>query len=167
MLTSGSSIDLADNEGYYSLNYSAAAGKVTALEKLLSYSAFAWHRVKFKLCPTLSAAANGHSECLELLLSAGLYEDLGQAMAYASRSGHEDAYQVIHYYVSTNDSSVYFTADEATLDSSGLLNLSSDVDMDIGESITKLDIGKEAIVKFESAIPNGHPSLKAEAVVDA
>lgn len=175
LLTSGSNIDQADNEGFFSLNYAAAAGKVTSLQNLLSYSAFAWHRVKFKLCPTLSAAANGHSECLELLLSAGLYEDLGQAMAYASRSGHQAAYQVINYYISTNDSSIYFTADDgnnSTLDSSmSKLDLSDLVGSDMTELLGNHCSEQEVKVKGQcNAMANGHQTkgcINAETIVDA
>ncbi|KAI1296854.1 Serine/threonine-protein phosphatase 6 regulatory ankyrin repeat subunit A [Halotydeus destructor] len=119
LLNAGAKLDTPDSEGYFTLNYAAAAGKLGALQNLLAYSTFAWHRVRFKLCPAHSAAFNGHTECLEVLINSGIYEDLHKSMRYAKICGHSAAYQVINYFISNNDS-IYFTADEGNMSASDL-----------------------------------------------
>lgn len=96
----------------------AAAGKLGALQNLLNYSKFAWGRTKFVQCPTVAAAFHGHVECLEVLLAAGLFEDLQLAMSYAQQQGQTAAYQAINYFISTNDSSIYFSACDESFDTS-------------------------------------------------
>lgn len=146
------------------------AGKLGALHNLLSYSKFAWHRIRFVQCPTHSAAYHGHIECLELLLSAGLFEDLQKSMAYAQQQGEMAAYQAINYYITTNDTSVYFSADEG-LDSSReslrvsignalgeLASATGDISLDASDIVNSSDLSD--LVKANGTPPQA-PQLNA------
>ncbi|RWS03952.1 serine/threonine-protein phosphatase 6 regulatory ankyrin repeat subunit A-like protein [Dinothrombium tinctorium] len=97
LISAGARIDIPDNDGYYCVNYAAAAGKSCTLEVLYTddFIANIWSKVKFKLCPSYCAAFFGRSECLEFLLSKGVIESIAKCMEYATVTNHMDCLQKI------------------------------------------------------------------------
>ena len=117
LISYAAKVDAMDSNGIYTINYAAAAGQVAALKILLQ--TFYWNEIQFKVCPSQCAAFYGHTECLDLLLKEGIYENLFKAIEYSRRSA-TGCFEVLENYILTacsEDESLaeltqYFTASD-------------------------------------------------------
>lgn len=119
LISCGAKVDAVDHQGLYSVNYAAAAGNLSSLQILLE--TFYWSDTVFAVCPAQSAAFFGHSECLEILLQHGIYDNLAKAIEYSRAKSCSGCFEVLEKFVascSTEDESLaelshYFTANDS------------------------------------------------------
>lgn len=117
LISNAAKVDAMDSNGIYTINYAAASGRTAALKILLQ--TFYWNEIKFNVCPSQCAAFYGHTECLEILLKEGIYENLFKAIEYSRRSA-SGCFEILENYIlttSVDDDSMaeltqYFTASD-------------------------------------------------------
>ena len=159
LISNGASVDAKDSNDIYTLNYAAAAGRVSAVQVLLQ--TFYWNDVAFRVCPSHCAAFYGHPECLELLLKEGIYQNLPLTVEYSRRSS-SGCFEVLENYIMTasaRDESLaeltqYFTASDQSFH---MQFLSNDTFTDLSQLDPPL-----ARLSLEQEEPGG-PVSQAEA----